>query len=71
MPALPGGITALLNQQITVQDRVVEAAIHGDRNLALQALLLDPVSGGRLRENEQLLDGLLDAQRPLLPRFAA
>jgi alpha-galactosidase len=71
MPALPGGITALLTQQITVQDRAVEAAIHGDRDIALQALLLDPVSGGRLRDNEQLLDGILDAQRELLPRFAA
>jgi alpha-galactosidase len=71
MPPLPGGIAALLNQQITVQDRAVEAAIHGDRDVALQALLLDPVSGGRLRDNEQLLDGLLEAQRELLPRFAA
>jgi alpha-galactosidase len=71
MPPLPGGITALFNQQITVQDRVVEAAVHGDRNAALQALLLDPVSGGRLAANEQLLDGLLEAHRPLLPRFAA
>ena len=71
LPPLPGGIAALLNQQITVQDRAVEAAIHGDRDVALQALLLDPVSGGRLRENEQLLDGFLEAQRELLPRFAA
>ena len=71
MPRLPGGATALLHQQITVQDRAVEAAVHGDRTAALQALLLDPVSGARLRENEQLLDDLLVAHRPYLDRFAA
>jgi alpha-galactosidase/6-phospho-beta-glucosidase family protein len=54
-----------------VQERAVEAAMHGDRTAALQSLLLDPVSGGRLRENEQLLDKLLDAHRPILERFAA
>jgi alpha-galactosidase len=71
MPQLPDGVTALLNQQITVQDRAVEAAVHGDRAAALQALLLDPVTGAKLAENERLLDDLLDAQQQWLPRFAA
>jgi alpha-galactosidase/6-phospho-beta-glucosidase family protein len=71
MPGLTRGVTAMLNQQIVVQERAVEAAMHGDRTAALQSLLLDPVSGGRLRENEQLLDKLLDAHRPILERFAA
>jgi alpha-galactosidase len=71
MPRLPDGVTALLDQQITVQDRAVEAAVHGDRRAALQALLLDPVSGARLLDNERLLDGLLAAHERHLPRFAA
>ena len=45
VPALPPAITSMLAQQVTIQDRAVEAAIHGDRQAALQALLLDPVVG--------------------------
>jgi alpha-galactosidase len=71
MPRLPDGLTALLSQQIMVQDRAVEAAVHADRAAALQALLLDPVCGGRLRENERLLDGLLATQSAHLRQFAA
>jgi alpha-galactosidase len=40
---LPPAIMAVLNQQIAIQDRAVEAAVHGDRSAALQALVLDPV----------------------------
>jgi hypothetical protein len=44
MPRLPDGVSAMLNQQIMVQDRAVEAALHGDRTAGLQALLLDSFS---------------------------
>lgn len=58
VPPLPAGITALLNQQAAIHDRVVEAAVHGDRQAALQALLLDPlVTSCRVAEN--MLDELL------------
>jgi alpha-galactosidase len=70
MGALPPGITALLHEQIAIQDRVVEAAVHGDRNAALQALLLDPVSGRDLGEAESMLEDLLAAHADLLPRFS-
>jgi alpha-galactosidase len=61
MGALPPGITALLNEQIAVQDRAVEAAIHGDPIAAQQALLLDPVSNQNVGTAEALLRELLSA----------
>ncbi|MFN8441646.1 MAG: hypothetical protein U0175_12785 [Caldilineaceae bacterium] len=58
VPALPPAITSMLAQQVAIQDRAVEAAIHGDRQAALQALLLDPVVGSY--ENAvRMLDELL------------
>src|SRR5206468_1189558 len=58
MAALPPAITALLNQQVAIQDRVVEAAVHGDRQAALQALLLDPLITS-YTVAEQMLDEFL------------
>ena len=69
VPALPPAITALLNQQVAIQDRVVEAAVHGDRHAALQALLLDPLTTS-YADAEKLLDELLMAHADHLPRFA-
>lgn len=40
---LPGACAKLLLQQASVQQIAVEAAVHGSKELALQALLLDPV----------------------------
>jgi alpha-galactosidase len=68
VPELPPGITALLAQQVAVQDRAVDAAIHGDRQAALQALLLDPVVSS-YEAAVQILDDLLTAHAPYLPRF--
>lgn len=70
MGSLPPGITALLNEQIAIQDRVVEAAVHGDRNAALQALLLDPVSNRDAAAAGAMLRDLLVAHADLLPQFA-
>ncbi len=70
VPPLPPGITALLNQQIAVQDRAVEAAVHGDRQAALQALLLDPVVPSYAAA-ESILEDLLAAHAPFLPQFEA
>ena len=41
---LPPGISALLTNQIGIHDLTVEAALQGSRDLALQALLVDPVT---------------------------
>lgn len=68
VPALPAGITALLAQQVAIQDLAVEAALNGDRRAALQALLLDPVVSS-YEAAVKILDELLDAQAAYLPQF--
>lgn len=69
MNPLPPAITALLNQQVAIHDRVVEAAVHGDRQAALQALLLDPLITS-YTVAEQLLDEFLQVHAAYLPTFA-
>jgi alpha-galactosidase len=68
--ALPAGVAALLNTQAHVQDLVVEAAVHGSRQLALQALLADPVVHSA-EAAERTLDELLSVHRPYLPQFSS
>jgi alpha-galactosidase len=68
VPAFAPGITALLAQQIAVQDRAVEAALHGDRQAALQALLLDPVINS-YEAAVGILDELLTVHAPYLSQF--
>ncbi len=68
VPALPPAITALLSQQIAIQDRAVEATIHGDRQAALQALLLDPTINS-YQAATQILDDLLTVHAAYLPQF--
>jgi alpha-galactosidase len=67
--ALPRGIAAMLNTQAHVQDLVVEAAVHGSRELALEALLADPVVNS-YRAAVDTLDELLAVHAPYLPQFA-
>jgi alpha-galactosidase len=65
---LPTGIAAMCNQQIAIQELAVEAAITGDRRVALQALLLDPVVTSH-ETAETLLDDLLSKHEKYLPQF--
>jgi alpha-galactosidase len=65
---MPKGIAALMNTQASVQDLCVEAALKGSRELALQALLADPVVDS-LRSAEKMLDEILELQREHLPLF--
>lgn len=67
--ALPDGLTALLRREIDIQGLAIEAALTGDRAIALQALLLDPHIHSHAQATH-LLDALLLAQRAYLPRFA-
>ncbi|MDI7275477.1 MAG: alpha-glucosidase/alpha-galactosidase [Anaerolineae bacterium] len=65
---LPPGIAALLKREILVQELAVEAAIKGDRRLALQALLVDPVVHSA-QAAERTLDEILRLQADYLPQF--
>ncbi len=62
MAPLPEPIAAVARQQIAIQKLSVEAAVTGDRQLALQAMLLDPVVDD-FKVAERVLDELLMAQR--------
>jgi alpha-galactosidase len=65
---LPEPIAAMCRTQIAVQDRAIEAAVHGDRTAALQALLLDPVVNS-ISQAEGILEEMLDVHRAFLPQF--
>jgi len=65
---LPKGITALLNTQVHVQGLVVDAAVLGRRDLALQALLADPTVPS-FDAAEKVLDELLHVHAAYLPQF--
>ena len=66
--ALPEPIVAMCRTQIAVIDRMVEAAVHGDRNAALEALLLDPVVSS-ISQAEAILAEMLKVHRDFLPQF--
>ncbi|GGJ02652.1 alpha-glucosidase/alpha-galactosidase [Alicyclobacillus cellulosilyticus] len=68
MGDLPPGIAALCSAQVHVQRLAVEAAVHGDRRLAMQALLVDPVVDS-ISAAEKTLAELLDVHAPYLPQF--
>ncbi len=68
--ALPRGIANLLQHEASIQDLVVEAAITGDYNVAVQALSVDPtVPSPQVARN--LLDEMLKLQKNYLPQFFA
>jgi len=68
---LPEPVAAMLRQHITAQELTVEAALNGDRHVALQAFLQDPQIAARLAPEETagLLDELLEAHAEYLPQF--
>jgi len=65
---LPEPIAELCRREITVVRLCVDAAIHGDRQAALQCLLLDPVVTD-LDVAQQILDDYLETYREHLPQF--
>ncbi|HET7615487.1 MAG TPA: hypothetical protein VFK27_00925, partial [Bacillales bacterium] len=68
MGDLPEGIAALCRTQISVQKLVVKAAVTGNKEAALQALLIDPVVSS-VEAAEKTLNELLAAHRDYLPAF--
>jgi alpha-galactosidase len=62
---LPKGFAGLLNNQVAVTDLTVEAALTGSRELALQALLVDPVVDN-VEAAEKTLNTILEFQKAYL-----
>jgi alpha-galactosidase len=66
--SLAGGIAELCRREISVAQLSVDAAVTGDRQLALQCLLLDPVIAD-LDVGKQILEDYLVTYREYLPQF--
>jgi alpha-galactosidase len=62
---LPDGVAKLMTVQVQVQQMAVEAAMRGSKELALQALLLDPVVHS-VDAARGLLDELWEINRPYI-----
>ncbi|SHF54866.1 alpha-galactosidase [Jatrophihabitans endophyticus] len=68
VPDLSTPLTAILNQRLTSVYLATEAAMTGDRDLAVEAVIAD----GAVTDPDaaaRLTDALIDAQRQHLPRF--
>jgi alpha-galactosidase len=65
---LPEPVAELCRRELAVVRLSVDAAVHGDRQAALQCLLLDPVIGD-LDLARQILDDYLLTYREHLPQF--
>lgn len=66
---LPPPIAELCRREAALVELAVDAAVTGNRTLALQALLLDPMVGDIARARA-LLEDYLDAFAPYLPQFS-
>jgi alpha-galactosidase len=62
---LPDPIAKLLSTQVSVQQLAVEAAVHASKEIALQALLIDPVVNSASAA-VKLLDELWEVNRPYI-----
>ncbi|MCA9971142.1 MAG: alpha-glucosidase/alpha-galactosidase [Anaerolineales bacterium] len=66
---LPPAVAALLRREADLVELVVDTAVTGDRHLALQALLLDPMIND-IGRAQAVLDDYLRAFAHTLPQFA-
>jgi alpha-galactosidase len=66
--SIPSGISAIMHRVLGVQELTVEAAVRGDRRLAVQALIAGETAVKRA-DAEKILDAILDTHREYLPRF--
>ncbi len=69
---LPEQLAALNRAHMAVHELVVRALLERDRQSALYALMLDPLTAAvcSLEEIEQMFDEMWEAQRPFLGAFA-
>lgn len=65
---LPKGILALLQREVATSQLSIDAVVHGDRQLAIQSLLLDPVIDD-LDMAEKILEEILNSYKTYLPQF--
>jgi alpha-galactosidase len=68
-PPLPEGIAELCRRELALSSLVVDAAVTGDRQLALQALLLDPMIND-IDRARAILDDFLLTFAGYLPQFS-
>jgi len=68
MGALPEPVAELCRRELAVAQLCVDSAIEGDRQKALQCLLLDPVVND-MEAGKQILDEYLVAYREHLPQY--
>ncbi len=65
---IPEGIAELLRREITCTELCVDSAVYGDRQLALQCLLLDPMITD-IDMAKNILEDYLITYRDLLPQY--
>lgn len=68
MDKAPLYLKGILEKRFVWHELVADAGVKGDRNLALQALLIDEMAI-QPEKADKMLDELLDASRDLLPQF--
>ena len=66
--AVPPGVLSTLQPHVTNQEMIARAALEGDRSLALQAMVNDPLVPN-LQIARKVLDELLEAHAAYLPQF--
>jgi alpha-galactosidase/6-phospho-beta-glucosidase family protein len=66
--SLPPGVLNTVHPHAVNQEMIVDAALHGDRQLALQALINDPLVRD-YRSAPRMLEELLRAHTRYLPQF--
>jgi alpha-galactosidase len=70
MGEMPKAITGLLQREALCSQLCIDAVVHGDRHLAMQSLLLDPVIND-IDIAENVLIDILEANKAYLPQFGA
>jgi alpha-galactosidase len=68
MGALPPAIQNLLYRHVLNQEMIIDAALNGDRKLALQILLNDPLTKD-FDAARKMLNEMLESTREYLPQF--
>ena len=65
---MPEGIAELIRREITISHLTIDAVVNGDRQLALQALLLDPIIRD-MDAAQKILEDYFHTYREHLPSF--